>query len=47
MNMESYLEVTYRFINHNVEVASVLLAVGHFTQSYTSENLRDAIRTKG
>ncbi|XP_040924669.1 zinc finger BED domain-containing protein 4-like [Betta splendens] len=43
ITMEAYLGVTCHFINENMELASVLLGVGHFTQSHTAENLRDAM----
>ena len=43
MNMVAFLGVTCHLINDNMELASVLLDVEHFTQSHTAANLRDAM----
>lgn len=46
MSMESFLGVTHHFIDANLKLSSVLLGVGHFAQSHTAENLRDATEEK-
>ncbi len=40
-HMDAYLAVTYHFINENDQMSTVLLGVGTFSNSHTSENIAE------